>query len=189
MQTTMLKLNLGSKTYHIEGFVSVDIRDDVGAEVICDVSDLPFDDGSVDEIYAGHLVEHFDCLEFPGVLDEWWRVLVDGGRLVVSFPDFLKGVDKFREGSVDLEGLNTIIFANASREGQTHHQLVSAGSMCGELMSAGFDNVHELDNYEHLVTPQSCGWQSVVEGFKGGVWTTGGDGLYLEERWVKEEVV
>jgi len=56
--------------------------------------DLPVADGSVDAIYASHILEHYPVLEAPeGVatahdaLDEWFRVLKPGGRLFVAVPD------------------------------------------------------------------------------------------------------
>jgi SAM-dependent methyltransferase len=47
--------------------------------------DLP--DGSVDEIYCGHLLEHFEPDEADALLRECSRVLVPGGRLGVVVPD------------------------------------------------------------------------------------------------------
>ena len=47
-----------------------------------------FDDGCFAEVYASHVLEHFDYTdELPRVLAEWHRVLAPGGVLRVSVPD------------------------------------------------------------------------------------------------------
>jgi predicted SAM-dependent methyltransferase len=54
-----------------------------------DARDLArFEDGIFDEIYASHVLEHFDYKDaLPQVLKEWHRVMALGGRLYVSVPD------------------------------------------------------------------------------------------------------
>jgi predicted SAM-dependent methyltransferase len=47
-----------------------------------------FDDGLFEQIYASHVLEHFDYKdELSAALTEWHRVLRPGGRLFVSVPD------------------------------------------------------------------------------------------------------
>lgn len=53
-----------------------------------DITNLPFADKSVDLIYASHVLEYFDREEAVTVLNEWKRVLKDGGILRIAVPDF-----------------------------------------------------------------------------------------------------
>ncbi len=55
----------------------------------CNANDLSrFDTESVTEIYASHILEHFDYNgEIQHTLKEWNRVLCDGGRMYISVPD------------------------------------------------------------------------------------------------------
>jgi len=47
-----------------------------------------FADGTFAEVYASHVLEHFDCKEgVMGALKEWHRVLAPGGVLRLSVPD------------------------------------------------------------------------------------------------------
>jgi len=47
-----------------------------------------FDDNTFAQVYASHVVEHFDYKdEIVAALTEWRRVLVPGGTLWVSVPD------------------------------------------------------------------------------------------------------
>ena len=55
------------------------------ADVAADGSSLPFRDGSFDSLIARHNLEHY--VDTAAVLDEWGRVLVEGGTLAVILPD------------------------------------------------------------------------------------------------------
>jgi SAM-dependent methyltransferase len=71
----MTRLNLGCGRDIKDGWVNVDSWDGPGVDVVCDLDDhpkLPYDDGSVDEFYCSHLIEH---LHRPlDLLAELWRV-------------------------------------------------------------------------------------------------------------------
>lgn len=53
-----------------------------------DVTKLPFETGTVDVIYACHLIAYFDREEIIPILKEWKRVLIPGGVLRLATPDF-----------------------------------------------------------------------------------------------------
>src|SRR5215204_373323 len=61
-----------------------------GVDHVGDCSDLSrFADGSVEEIYASHVLEHLSYVgELPRALKDWHRVLAEGGRAMISVPDF-----------------------------------------------------------------------------------------------------
>lgn len=83
----MLRLNLGAGDNRQEGYVSVDLREDV-ADVVCDVRKLEgYADGEVDEILAEDLLEHFPADQTADLLEEWARVLKPGGLLTVKVPN------------------------------------------------------------------------------------------------------
>lgn len=80
-----MKLNIGCGNRKLEGFVNVDYNPAVGPDVVCDVSrGLPFADGSVDEVFMSHSLEHVDPL-WP-FLDELMRVCADGALLRIVVP-------------------------------------------------------------------------------------------------------
>ena len=56
---------------------------------LCNARDLSrFPDNTFTDIYASHVLEHFDYInELEAVLKEWYRVLVPGGTLYISVPD------------------------------------------------------------------------------------------------------
>ncbi len=79
-----MKLNIGAGATVIDGFTPVDRQ--LGSEAY----PLDFADGSIEEIRASHILEHFPQAETLAVLREWSRVLQPGGRLRVAVPDLDK---------------------------------------------------------------------------------------------------
>lgn len=51
----------------------------------CDARILPFKDGTLDWVYASHVLEDF--WPWGPVIDEWSRVLKRGGKLIILIPD------------------------------------------------------------------------------------------------------
>lgn len=85
------KLNLGCGEFKKEGFVNVDGRNDVDAEVVhdLDVFPYPFKDNSFSHVEADHVLEH---LHDPfGVMNEIHRITKRGGTIVIRVPHFTRG--------------------------------------------------------------------------------------------------
>jgi predicted SAM-dependent methyltransferase len=98
METTpVIKLNLGCGNKFIRDYVNVDI--------VIPEGDLPkdvpfvqdnvltlntFEDSSVDEIVAFHVIEHIPVYNLEDTLLRWYDVLKPGGRVVVELPCIIK---------------------------------------------------------------------------------------------------
>lgn len=88
-----LRLNLGCGNDRRDGWINVDLREDV-ADVVCDVRKLEgYADGEVDEILAEDILEHFPETETADILAEWARVLRPDGTLTVKTPNLLALAD------------------------------------------------------------------------------------------------
>lgn len=81
-----VRLNLGSGADRHDGYVSVDLRPEI-ADVVADVRDLPWPDGSIAEMLALDCLEHLPPNQTIPTLTEWRRVLADGGTLTVRVPN------------------------------------------------------------------------------------------------------
>lgn len=97
-----IKLNLGCASRPIPGYINIDldtleeikarypnieIADDI--EVFqYDIFNLPYDNGTVDEVRSESMLEHLSFLEEKKFFYEMQRVLRSGGMLVFSVPDF-----------------------------------------------------------------------------------------------------
>lgn len=98
-----IRLNLGGRSTRIEGFKNVDLSEDHDVDYITDVSNLSmFEDGSIEEIYASQILEHFPHVRTESVLKEWHRVLEKGGKITIGVPDFARTVEIYLEhGLID----------------------------------------------------------------------------------------
>ena len=85
-----MKLNIGCGGRKVEGFMGVDAVKRPAAEIIAPAHDIPLPDGSVDEIMAIHVWEHFYLWECDVVIAEWKRLLKPGGILALEMPDVKK---------------------------------------------------------------------------------------------------
>jgi len=78
-----MKLNLGCGTWRLDGYENIDRKE--GKEAY----PLPqYNDNTIEEIRASHLLEHFGIHEIIPVLAEWYRVLQPGGIIKLAVPDF-----------------------------------------------------------------------------------------------------
>ncbi|MEE8058023.1 MAG: hypothetical protein V3T17_09320 [Pseudomonadales bacterium] len=66
--------------------------------------DLPFPikAGTLETVYTSHNLEHLDDSTVAYVLNEGFRVLKEGGFLVIKIPDFDKYLDQWRSGDTSL---------------------------------------------------------------------------------------
>lgn len=87
VEETLRRLNLGCGRDIKEGWINLDLCDDVGVDVVHDlemISPLPFDESSIDEIYASHVIEH--VRNFLALGEELHRIAKPGARMVVRVP-------------------------------------------------------------------------------------------------------
>jgi ubiquinone/menaquinone biosynthesis C-methylase UbiE len=81
---SMVKLNIGCGKKRIEGYVNIDVSDKFRPDVIADMCRLPYKDGTIDEIYTSHTLEH--VRDFRKGMKEMHRVLKQGGTLTIVVP-------------------------------------------------------------------------------------------------------
>lgn len=82
------KLHIGG-TVRVEGWEVFSIEEGTHVDHVGNAKDLSrFADNTFSEIYASHVLEHFDYVEeLQETLVEWNRVLTPGGLLNISVPD------------------------------------------------------------------------------------------------------
>jgi predicted SAM-dependent methyltransferase len=81
-----MKLNIGSGNTKIDGFISVDLYDKE-ADVRADITELPFESNSIDEIVCYQVIEHVPYNKSEQMFAEMYRVLKPGCHAIVETPD------------------------------------------------------------------------------------------------------
>jgi predicted SAM-dependent methyltransferase len=98
-----LRLHLGSGKKNKEGFINIDMRPDVGADLVLDLRrPLPFPDNCCRGIYCEHTLEHVSYPDtHEAFLREVLRVLSPGGEFLLSVPDLDLFVQDFKSPAED----------------------------------------------------------------------------------------
>ena len=82
-----MKLHIGGKEKK-EGWSILNIQKNNNIDFVGDISDLSqFEDNSIDEIYASHVVEHVNQKNIKKTLSGIHRVLTTNGKFYISVPD------------------------------------------------------------------------------------------------------
>lgn len=95
----MVKLDLGAQDVSPAGFTPM------GRHHGSEIFPLPYDDESVDEIRASHVLEHFPFAQVPDVIRDWSRALKPGGVLKIAVPNFAYIAQAYIDGKeLPIEG-------------------------------------------------------------------------------------
>lgn len=139
------KLHLGCADKIIPGFINIDFRNLQGIDVCCDVTRLsPFENDSIDLIYACHVLEHIPRPKTFNTLLEWNRVLKPGGLLRLAVPDWESTVEIFRR-TVDYENLLNWIYGGREYGENVHYRQFTFSGLKTLLIEAGFKRVLRYD--------------------------------------------
>lgn len=83
----MRKINLGCGFAKKEGYINIDSDKSVDPDIVRELErGLPFDDSSVDEVYAHHVLEHLKPEDFIFILSEIYRVCKNGAKIEIEVP-------------------------------------------------------------------------------------------------------
>lgn len=81
------RINVGCGVHPLRDWCNIDNAMEALADLYITVPPIPYPDESLDEIYAGHFLEHLDREEAAAFMAECMRCLKHGGRLGIVVPD------------------------------------------------------------------------------------------------------
>lgn len=153
-----------------EPWVNLDCHQDekVCPDILVD-ADRPlasFDDGTVERIYLGHVLEHTPWPALPAFLEDLRRALAPGGEMMVVGPDVYRTIRGWRDGAESWDLVESVLEADehyATNVGRTDWPNARHWWCCHEqrvvdaLTVAGFARVTAVP----VTGPALTGWPVV----------------------------
>lgn len=147
----MVNLNIGSGPKRIDGYLSCDCFKADFIDQVFDLTNPPYPDNSVDNIYSEHSLEHTGWAEVDVALSNWYRILKPGGMLQLKMPDLkLCCLEYLRTGDLFQKWTIYGVQKAQSEEpdsAQYHKSGFSKEEMKAKLEALGF-KVTKCENYD-----------------------------------------
>lgn len=174
------RLNVGCGEYPFLYWTNLEANPALPAEIHATVPPLPFDDASLDEIYAGHFLEHLTPEDADAFLRECHRVLTPAGTLGVVVPDTrvvlghylaqdhtTMEVPKGQWHNLDDLDAVSAVFLYSTVQDSHHLWSYDLDTLKRRMERAGFRCVAEINRWTdprimcgHAL---QCGWDAVKE--------------------------
>lgn len=148
-----MKLHLGCGERRLPEFINIDSRQTQATDYVTDAATLPFPDGSVERIETYHMIEHLSLQHLAAALDEWQRVLVPGGVLVIECPDFDALVKEYLGGNA---GRLRNIFGARRFPGDAHQHGWNFSRLEALLREHGFHSIRQADAQDYHRLEEPC---------------------------------
>jgi predicted SAM-dependent methyltransferase len=137
------------KRAYSRGYVGRDIRPRVAVDVIADVVELPYGDGSVDEILTVNLLDHLRRQDVPKALMEWRRVLKVGGKLIIDLGDIRGNAEEIFKAKTqeEYEWAIRLFYCHSRDPYDSHHWGYTGDYLEQILKEAGFKHLWTRNDY------------------------------------------
>lgn len=106
-----------------------------------------FKNNTIDLIYASHVLEYFSRGEVILVLNEWKRVLKEGGVLRLAVPDFYEMTKLYLDGRFPLESFLGPLYGEIIMADKFiyHKTVYDFNSLANILHDVGFSDIKRYD--------------------------------------------
>lgn len=140
-----MKLDIGAGVNNqktpLEEWTHLDAVSYPHIEIVCDFGKIPLEDGSVEEIFIGDVIEHIPMWGYEEVLREWNRVLKPGGLVTGRTPNADSVMRRYARGDKDMT-IQTVIsslFGSGDNEWQQHYMTFSKETLIEFMSKFGFE--------------------------------------------------
>jgi predicted SAM-dependent methyltransferase len=160
----MRKLQVGCGPKKLPDYVNIDILEESEADVLANITILPFKDNSFDLLYSSSVIEHFGRSEWVKILIEWGRVIKPMGKIYISTPNFETCAQHYIETG-NLEELVGLVMGGQKDEYDWHGMIYDFKTLERGLVEAGFEyvtyydwrkfdvGVHNMDDFSQAYLP------------------------------------
>ena len=140
----MKKLQVGCGPKKLPDYINIDILEDSEADVLANITSLPFKDNSFDLLYSSSVIEHFGRREWVHILAEWSRVIKPLGKIYISTPNFETCAQHYIQTG-NLDELVGLIMGGQKDEYDWHGMIYDFKTLKNGLIEAGFGQVAPYD--------------------------------------------
>jgi len=180
-RTVDRRLNVGSGEFPLSYYRNLDSNPAMPADYHADATEFlsNCDAGDLDEIYAGHFLEHLSYTEGQAFLREAFRVLTPGGKIGVVVPDAREVLRRWLAGTIDaieypervwwpIADLNAVchLILYSDAQESPHKWAYDRETLARALKQAGFVELAEIDRYRDPRIPVGAWYQCGIQGEK-----------------------
>ena len=145
-----MKLHIGGREVK-SGWKILNIQKEDGVDFVGDITNLTqFDDDSIDEIYASHVLEHVGRVEMKNTLKGIYRVLKKNGKLYISVPDLDILCKIFIDKKASLEQkfeVMRMIYGGQTDKFDFHYFGWNTEILANYLNYSGFKKIERVKNF------------------------------------------
>lgn len=169
LRTSGLRLHIGCGDVNIQGWINIDARSAPHVHLTTDSLTLDsFSDGSIDEIYLCHVLEHFSRFEVKDLMKTFHNKLAPGGLLRISVPSFEALVQAYHLTN-DLESMQTALMGGQDYAYNFHKIVFDRLYMTNLLLGSGFLDVRNWSPTD-VFGPELKDWSvPLINGKDGAV--------------------
>lgn len=138
-----LYIGTGAEGLKPEGYTTLDIDPSNKPDIVANAAELSMiKNGTCDEVYASHVLEHFPWPYVMNTLAEWTRVLKPGGIIRISVPDMALLAKMLSDGNNIWHVMGCIYGGHWATPGgpQGHHFGYTWSMLVDMLTLLGFDD-------------------------------------------------
>jgi len=149
------KLNIGCGKLHFNSsekseWINIDIEPLKKPDMLIDCTKgLPFEDESVEEIYAGHFFEHLTFNDMIKVIKDCNRVLKKGCYMVITIPDMLKTYKYYQEGVFQRKMIDLVAYGDEPNPANNHKQILDEEYII-KVLNDYFETVQSIQFTHHM---------------------------------------
>jgi hypothetical protein len=141
-----MKINLGCGDRYADGWINVDWagsphRKDQEVDL---TGELPWPKGSLERIYAGHVLEHLTMLDCVLLLNRLYFCSTLGAEIMIVGPDLPTAYRMQRQGTLDVT-IDSLLYGAERWSGDKHLWPSSAVTVNEFLAKAGWSDIHDVE--------------------------------------------
>lgn len=138
------KVHLGCGAKYLDGWINVDALPTVRSDVVADLATVEFPSGSLEQVYACHVLEHLKEDVSISLLNKIFNWLLPGGTVHLAVPDF-DAIHRRYSLQKDLAEIRGLILGGGKDEYDVHFSIYNFEKLKSFLEGAGFQSVDRYD--------------------------------------------